>query len=150
MWHAELTRQGEGVDGGGEWRVSLVDKVVKVTGHSSLESVHHNFHLFLYRLHLRDNRWRSRIRKRGKACVLSLWPTWGVAGLWSLLIPPFSASSFLICSLVIWCRVFLVQLLLQVAVLFGEALHDCGERLNLLLKCSRWGFFFLNIVSGHH
>ena len=112
MWHAELTRQGEGVDGGGEWRVSPVDKVIKVTGHSSLESVHHNFHLFFYRLHLRDNRWQSRIRKRGKARVLSLWFAWGIVDLWSLLIPPFSAGSFLIRSLFIWCCVFMVQLLL--------------------------------------
>ena len=150
MWHAKLTRQGEGVDGGGKWRVSPVDKVVKVTRHSSLESVHHYFHLFLYRLHLRDDRWRSRIHKRGKAHVPSLWSAWGVVSLWSFLVPPFSAGSFLIRSLVIWCCVFLVQLLLQVAVLFGEVLHSCGERPHLLLKCSHGGFFFLNVVSGCH
>ena len=150
MWHAELTWQGEGVDGGRKWRVSPVDKVVKVIGHSSLESGHHHFHLFLYRLHLRDDGWRSRICKRRKARVPSLWSAWGVADLWSFVIPPFSAGPFLICSLVIGSRIFLVQLLFQVVVLFSEALHGCGERPDLSLKSSRGGFFFLNVVSGSH
>ena len=150
LWHAELTRHGERVKESGEWQVSSVNKVVKIAGHSSLESVYHNFHLFLHCLHLHDDRWQSRIRKGRKTHVLSLWSALGITGLWSFLIPPFSVGSFLICSLFIWCRVFLVQLLFQVAVLFGEAFHGCDESLNIILEFGRGGFFFLNVVSGRH
>ena len=150
LWHAELTRQGEGVDKGGELQVSSVNKVVKIAGHSSLESVHHNFYLFLHRLHLCDDRWRSRTCEGREAHVLTLRSAWGVTGLGSLLIPSVSAGSFLICSLVVRCCVFLAQLLLQVAILFGEVFHDSSKSFNLSLEGSRGWFFFLNVVSGCH
>ena len=150
LWHAELTRQGEGVDEGRERRVSSVDKVVKITGHSPLESVHHNLHLFLHRLHLWDDRWWSRICEGREAHVLSLRFAWGVTGLGSLLVSSISAGSLLISSLVVWCCVFLAQLLFQVAILFGEAFHDCGESLNLLFEGGHGWFLFLNVVSGCH
>ena len=49
-------RQGEGVDGGNERGISTINKIVKIAKHSSLESVHHYLHLFLYRLYLLDNK----------------------------------------------------------------------------------------------
>ena len=116
----------------------------------SLESVHHNFHLFLHRLHLCDNRWRSRICEGREAHVLTLWSAWGVIGLGSLLIPLVSAGSLLICSLVVRCCVFLAQLFFQVAILLGEAFHGSDENFNLLLEGGRGWFLFLNVVSGCH
>ena len=106
LWHAELTQQGEGVDGRCERRVSSVDKVVKITRHPPLESVHHNLHLFFHRLHLCNDRWRSRNCEGREAHVLSLQSAWGVTGLGSLLVSSVSAGSLLISSLVVRCCVF--------------------------------------------
>ena len=149
LWHAELTRQGEGVDGGCERLVSSVDKVVNITGHLPLESVHHNLHLFLYRLHLCDDRWRSRICEGREAHVLSLRFAWGVIGLGNLLVSSIDAGSLLISSLVVRCYVFLAQLF-QVAILFGEVFHGRSENLNLLFEGDCGWFLFLNVVSGCH
>ena len=150
LWHAELSRQGEGVDRGCERRVSSVDKVVKITGHPPLESVHHNLYLFFHRLHLCDDRWRSHICEGREAHILSLRFAWGVTDLGSLLVFSVSAGSLLISSLIVRCYVFLVQLLFQVAILFGEAFHGRSESLNLLLEGSRGWFLFLNVISGCH
>ena len=49
-------RQEEGIDGSSEQGISTVNKIVKIASHSSLESVHHYLHLFLYRLYLHDNK----------------------------------------------------------------------------------------------
>ena len=59
-------RQGEGADGGSEWGISTVNKIVKIAGHSSLESVHHYLHLLFYRLYLRDNRGRVASMRDGR------------------------------------------------------------------------------------
>ena len=150
LWHAELTWQGEGVDGGCEWRVGSVDKVVKITGHSPLEGVHHHLHLLLHRLHLCDDRWWSRICEGREAHVLSLRLARGVTSLGSFLISSVSTGSFLISSLVARCCVFLAQLLFQVTILFGKAFHGRGESLNLLFEGGRGWFLFLNVVSGCH
>ena len=63
--HSEFLWQGTGIDGYSERRVGSVYQIVKVTGDSSLEGVHHNLHLFLHHLHLRKNRWRGHIHERG-------------------------------------------------------------------------------------
>ena len=82
--------------------------------------------------------------------VLSLQSAWGVTGLGSLLIPSVSAGSFLICSLVVRCCVFLAQLLFQVVILSGEVFHGSSKSFNLSLEGSRGWFFFLNVVNGCH
>ena len=45
---------------------------------------------------------------------------------------------------------FLVQLLFQVMILFGEAFYGRDESLNLLLEGGRGWFLFLNVISGCH
>ena len=92
--------QGEGIDGGGEGGVSLVNKIVKIARHSSLKSVHHNFHLFLYRLYLCNNRWWSHIREGWEAYILSLQSAWGVTTLRSLSVSLLDTGTFLVFFLV--------------------------------------------------
>ena len=65
--HSEFLWQGTGIDGYSERRVGSIYQIVKVTGDASLEGVHHNLHLFLHRLHLRENRWWGCIHERGHA-----------------------------------------------------------------------------------
>ena len=54
LWHSKLRGKGEGIDGHGKWRISSVDQVIEVTGHSPSKSVHHKVHPFLHHLHLSD------------------------------------------------------------------------------------------------
>ena len=77
LWHLEFLWQGTGIDGYSERRVGSVYQIIKVVGDSSLEGVHHNIHLFLHRLDLRENRWQGCIHERGHAQVLPF----GSAGL---------------------------------------------------------------------
>ena len=67
LQHSKFLWQGIGIDGYSQRRVGSVYQIVKVAGDSSLEGVHHNLHLFLHRLHLRENRWQGRIHERGHA-----------------------------------------------------------------------------------
>ena len=62
--HSEFLWQGTGIDGYREQRVGSIHQIVKVTGNASFEGVHHDLHLFLHRLHLRENRWRGCIHER--------------------------------------------------------------------------------------
>ena len=96
LWHVKLMRYGEGIDGGGEQRVSSVNENVKIAGHLSLEGVHHNLHLFLYCLYLCDNMWWSRIREGWEAHILSLRSVWGIATFWSLSVSSLGTSTFLV------------------------------------------------------
>ena len=92
--HVKLVRQGERVDEGSEQGVSTVNKIVKIARHSSLESIHHYLHPFLYRLYLRDNKWWSFIREGREAYILSLQYAWGVTTLRSFSVSSLSTSIF--------------------------------------------------------
>ena len=115
--------QGEGIDGGGEGGVSLVNKIVKIARHSSLKSVHHNFHLFLYRLYLCNNRWWSHIREGQEAYILLLRSAWGVTTLRSFSVSSLSTGIFLV-----FFRNTVpslpAQLFFQNLVLLGKAFND--------------------------
>ena len=87
-------RQGEGVDGVSEQGVSTINKIVKIIGHLSLESVHHYLHLFLYRLYLRDNKGWSCIREGREAYILSLQSAQGVTALKSFSVSSLSTGIF--------------------------------------------------------
>ena len=111
LWHSKLRGKGEGIDGHGKWRISSVDQVIEVTGHSPSKSVHHKVHLFLLYLHLCNHvRW-SRICDRWTAHVLSFWSTWGVATFQPLLVPSLSTGTFLVFLLSVMPCVLLTQLL---------------------------------------
>ena len=89
-----------------------MDQVVEVTGHPSSEGIHHEVHLFLHHLHLRDYLRGSRICARWTAGILSLLFAWSVAAFWPLLVPSFGAGSFLVFLLSVKCCVLLAQLFL--------------------------------------
>ena len=89
-----------------------MDQVIKVARHLSSEGVHHKVHPFLHHLHLHDYVKGSRICGGWTASILSLLFAWGIAAFRPLLIPSFSASSFLVLLLGVKCYVLLVQLLL--------------------------------------
>ena len=72
MGHTKFVWQRERVDGGSEWGISVVDKIVKITGYSSFESIHHYLHLLLHRLHLREDGGWSRIHEGWDAYVSPL------------------------------------------------------------------------------
>ena len=78
-----------------------MDQVIKVARHLSSESVHHEVHPFLHHLHLRNCVRGSRIYGEWMAGILSLLSAWGVVAFRPLLIPSFSASSFLVLLLVL-------------------------------------------------
>ena len=88
----ELWWKGEGVDGCGEWQVNSVDQIIKVVGHLSFEAIHHDVHLFLYRLHLYDNvgwshisdEWTAHILSVLSAALLPSGPSWSLC---SALVP---------------------------------------------------------------
>ena len=84
----ETCASGERVNGGSERGISAVDEVVKIAGHSSLESVHDHLYLLFYHLYLRDNRGWSRIHEGWDAYVLPLQSARGVTAF-----QPFAISS---------------------------------------------------------
>ena len=127
LWHSEFLWQGIGIDGYNERRVSSVYQIVKVAGDSSLEGVHHDLHLFL---HLRENRWRCCIHERRHAQVPPLRSTGLVTAFWPLKSPSFRAVPLVFLLDVVSC-VPLSQLLLQIMVLFHEALYCSREGLDL-------------------
>ena len=88
--------QGEQADCGSEWGISVVDEIVKIAGHSSLEGVHHNFHLFLYSLYLCGNWQQSHIYEGWETYILSLQSARGVTTLQSLLISLLGAGILLV------------------------------------------------------
>ena len=69
---------------------SAVDEIVKITGYSSFESVHHYLHLLLHRLHLREDGGWSCIHEGWDAYVLPLQSAWGVTSFWSFAVSPLS------------------------------------------------------------
>ena len=73
-----------------------MDQVIEVTRHPSFKGVHHEVHPFLYHLHLRDYVGGSRIYGGWMVGILSLLSAWGVVVFRPLLIPFFSAGSFLV------------------------------------------------------
>ena len=73
-----------------------MDQVIEVARHPSSEDVHHEVHMFLHHLHLHDYVRGSRICGEWSAGILLLLSAWGVAAFRPLLIPSFSASSFLV------------------------------------------------------
>ena len=92
--HAKLVRQGEKVDGGSERGISAVDEIVKIPGHSSLESVHHHLHLLLHRLYLCDNRGWSRIHEGWDAYILPLQSVRGVTAFRSFAVSSLNTGIF--------------------------------------------------------
>ena len=72
----------------------MVNKIVKIAGHLSLESVHHYLYLFLYRLYLRDNRGWSCIREGWEAYILLLQSARGVTALRSFSVSSLSTGIF--------------------------------------------------------
>ena len=123
-----------------------MDQVIEVTRHPSSKGIHHKVHPFFHHLHLSDYvRW-NRICNRWPARVLSFWSTWGVP----FLVSSLSAGAFLVFLLSVNFCVLLAQVLFQILVLLGEALHGSGESLNLSLKGSRAWFVSLSIIGGRH
>jgi len=127
-----------------------MDQVIEVARHPSSEGIHHKVHPFLHHLHLCDYvRW-SHICDGWSTHVLSLWSAWGVATFRPFLVPSLSVGAFLVLLLSVKPCVLLAQLLFQIIVLLGEALHGSGESLNLSLEGVCVWFISLNIVGGRH
>ena len=127
-----------------------MDQVIEVARHSSFEGIHHKVHPFLHHLYLCNHVRCSCIYDGRTARVLSFWSTWGVATFQPLLIPSLNTGAFLIFLLSVKPCVLLAQLLFQIMVLLGEALHSSGESLNLSLKGSYAWFLSWNIVGRRH
>ena len=64
------------------------------------------------------------------------------------MVPSLNTGAFLVFLLSVKSYVLLAQLLFQMMVLLGEALHDGGESLNLSLEGGYAWFVSLNIVGG--
>ena len=73
-----------------------MDQFVEVVKHQSPKGVHHEIHLFLHHLHLRNHVWWSRIYDGWMTCILSLLFAWGIVNLRPFLVPSLSACSFLV------------------------------------------------------
>ena len=86
-------------------------QIIEVTGYSSFKGIHHEIHLLLHHLHLRDHMMWNRIYGGWTACALLLWSTWGIIAFRSLVFPSLSAGAFLILLLSIKPCILLVQLL---------------------------------------
>ena len=115
-----------------------MDQVIEVARHLPSEGVHHEVHPFLHHLHLCDYvRW-SHICDKWTTCVLSF------------LVLSLSVCAFLIFLLSVKPYVLLAQLLFQIMVLLGGALHVSSESLNLSLKGGCAWFISLNIIGDHH
>ena len=95
LGHSKFLWQGTGIDGHRERRVGSIHQIVKVARDASLESVHHDLHLFLHCLHLRENGWWGCIRERGHAQVPSFGSAVLVVAFW-----PFRSASFGVVPLV--------------------------------------------------
>ena len=84
-----------------------MDQVIEVAGHLSSKGVHYEVHPFLHHLHLCDYVKESRICGGWSSGILLLLFAWGVATFQPLLIPSFSAGSFLVFLLGVKRCVFL-------------------------------------------
>ena len=73
-----------------------MDQIIKVAGHPSFEGVHHDVHLFLHRLHLRDNVGWIHISDGWTVHILSLWSAWGITTFQPLLVSSLGIGTFLV------------------------------------------------------
>ena len=89
-----------------------MDQVIEVTRHPSSEGVHHEVHLFLHRLHLRDYVRGNCIYGEWSAGILLLLPARGDAAFSALLIPSFCVGSLLVFLFGVKHYIFLAQLFL--------------------------------------